>query len=94
MAEASKPNWRPTLMLGVVLVFAAATAGAVPLAERAAHPEKEKAAKSKAVHFIENRPEANAKVHVEMKGAELPLLVPEKLPVSEPQPLELKGVRG
>jgi hypothetical protein len=39
MAEASKPNWRPTLMLGVVLVFAAATAGAVPLAERAAHPE-------------------------------------------------------
>jgi hypothetical protein len=94
MAEASKQNWRTTLMLGAALVFAAAAAGAVPLAEHAAHPEKDKVAKSKAVHFIENRPEAKAKVKVEMKGAELPLPVPEKLPVSEPQPLELKGVRG
>lgn len=94
MAKTSKQNWHPTLMLGVALVYAAAAAGAVPLAEGAAHPENGQVAKRKTVHFIEKRPEANAKAHVEMKGAELPLPVPEKLPVSEPQPLELKGVRG
>ena len=94
MAGAGKQSWCLIPMFGMVLVFAAAAAGAVPLAEKAARQNPEKGAKSKPVHFIEKRPEADSKTHVEMKDAELPLPVPQKLPVSEPQPLELKGVRG
>ncbi|OHC83134.1 MAG: hypothetical protein A3J99_06600 [Sideroxydans sp. RIFOXYD2_FULL_59_7] len=95
MAGAGKQSWCLIPMFGMVLAFAAAEAGAVPLVEKAARQNNsEKVAKSKTVHFIEKRPEADSKTHVETKDAELPLPVPQKLPVSEPQPLELKGVRG
>lgn len=92
MTESSKQSWLPTLMLGVVLVFAVTVAGAVPLAEKVTSHKPEKVSKGKAVHFIESRPESGSKVHAEKRGVELPS--PEELPASEPQPLELKGVRG
>ncbi|MFH2133770.1 MAG: hypothetical protein ABII81_01145 [Pseudomonadota bacterium] len=77
-----------------MMVVAAAAAVAVPLAEKVSQSKSEKVAKSKAVHYIENRPETNGKALEEIKEVELPLLGQEKLPTSEPQPLELKGVRG
>jgi hypothetical protein len=91
MSKASKHCCRLTLLLGVVMAVAAV---AVPLAEKATHPKQEKVAKSKKVYFIESRPDMASKAHVEMKETKLPLLAPKKLPASEPQPLELKGVRG
>lgn len=94
MSKASKQCCRLTRCLGGVMVVAAAAAVAVPLAEKVSRSNPEKVAKRKAVHYIESRPEENAKAHEEIKEVELPLLGQEKLPVSEPQPLELKGVRG
>jgi hypothetical protein len=92
MAGADKQSWCLIPMFGMVL--AAATAGAVPSVEKAVRQDPEQVARSKAVHFIEKRPEADAKKRVKMKEVELPVPVPQQLPVSEPQPLELKGVRG
>jgi len=92
MTEASKQSRRLILMFGVALAFAATTSGAVPLAEKVPSPKPEKVGKGKAVHFIESRPESASKVHAEKRGVDLPSA--EKLPASEPQPLELKGVRG
>ncbi|MDD2701998.1 MAG: hypothetical protein PHH36_12285 [Sideroxydans sp.] len=94
MTEAGKQSRRQLLMLGLMMVFAAATASAVPLAEKVVQKKPEKVSVSKALHYIENRPEANPKAREESKEGELPLLGPEKLPASEPLPLELKGVRG
>ena len=94
MVMSGKQCCRPIRMFGAALFFAAVAVQAAPLAERVAHPGNEKVAKSKPVRFIEKRPQANPKAHGEMKEAELPLPVSEKLPVREPQPLELKGVRG
>jgi hypothetical protein len=91
MSKASKYCCRLTLLLGVVMAVAAV---AVPLAEKAPRQKSEKLSKNKPVLFIESRPDAGSKAHKDIKEAELPLLGPEKQPASEPQPLELKGVRG
>ncbi|MDD2700219.1 MAG: hypothetical protein PHH36_03175 [Sideroxydans sp.] len=76
------------------MVFAAAAVTAVPLVEKVSRSDPEKVAKRKAVHYIENPPETDTKVHRRVNETGLPLPVPEKPPASESQPLELKGVRG
>ncbi|MBU0688049.1 MAG: hypothetical protein KJ850_10925 [Gammaproteobacteria bacterium] len=91
MSKAGKHCCRLTLLLGGVMAVAAV---AVPLAEKVPRPKPEILSKNKPVLFIENRPETGSKAEKDIKEAELPLLGPVKQPASEPQPLELKGVRG
>lgn len=86
----------PTLMLGWMLAAFAASSSAAPLAEAAVQTQAVPPSKGKAVLYIENIPETHPQDQKALKARKARQFPAEALPptVSEPPPLELKGVRG
>jgi len=90
MKALSKRNWLLSLIPGMLLVsFAAST-----YAEPAVKPPAVAAAKTKAVHYIENLSSERTKKQKVLKSKEIKTEEIKTQPVVEPPPLELKGVRG